>query len=102
MLLTSSQGGAALDKEAETRTGNRTLMATSQEPATAEQAHFVLEITPATHGPTQISGSVNGQPIQATDANGFHSFSEVGLWVSDTDQPVDILWDNLSVTRLGD
>ena len=102
MLLTSSQGGAALDKEGDARTGNRTLLTTSERPATTEQAHFVLEIQPATQGPTQISGSVSGQAVQASDVNGFHSFSGVGLWVSDTDQPVDILWDNLKVTRLGD
>jgi hypothetical protein len=77
------------------------MLATSEQPAYAQQVHYVLEIKPATHGATLISGRVNGVPIQATDINGFHSFSGVGLWISGSDQPIDILWDNMNVTQLG-
>jgi hypothetical protein len=102
LLMTSNQGGSALGKEADATTGDRTMLATSEQPAYAPHVHFVLEIKPSTHGATLISGRVNGVPIRGTDINGFHSFSGVGLWISGSDQPIDILWDNMAVTQLGE
>jgi hypothetical protein len=102
MLVSSSEGGAAIVKEAGARTGAKTRLVTGDQPAVTKTVHFVFEVRGGgTNGPTKLVGTVNGVPVQASDRNGFDSFSGIGISIYPSQGPVDVLWDNLTVNRLG-
>jgi|GEM_PF-4195177 len=101
LLVTTSQGGAALLKEADAHTGDKTFLAQVNPTGVATtNVHFTFEVRGGGNSPTELTGAVNGVPVHATDPNGFDSFSGVGLWITAQTGPVDILWDNITVTGL--